>query len=120
MEYKVIVAGGRDFTDYELVSRVLFAMADTEHADKEISIVSGMARGADRCGYDFAIEHNVVVHMFPANWDKYGRRAGYVRNEEMGNFSDALVAFWDGESRGTKHMIEYMRSINKPVTVINY
>lgn len=120
MEYKVIVAGGRDFTDYELVSRVLFAMSDTEHADKEISIVSGMARGADRCGYDFAIEHNVVVHMFPANWDKYGRAAGHIRNKQMGDFADALVCFWDGSSVGSKNMIEYMHSINKPVTVINY
>ena len=120
MEYKLIVAGGRDFNDYALLTRVLFAMADVELADKQVSIVSGMARGADALGYHFAKQHDVKVYTYPANWDMYGKRAGFMRNEQMGLVSDHLLAFWDGNSRGTAHMINFMKSLNKPVTVINY
>ena len=119
-EFKLIVAGGRDYYDYEQVSRSLIALADVEYADKEISIVSGMARGADSMGHRFAKEHHVTCYEFPAQWLTHGKRAGFMRNEDMGRFSDGLLAFWDGESRGTKHMIDYMRKLNKPVHVINY
>lgn len=119
-EYKLIVAGGRDFNDYDLLSRVLFAMADVELADKAISIVCGMARGADRLGLHFAGQHDVKLYQFPADWEGYGKYAGYYRNKQMGNFSDALLAFWDGKSRGTKQMIEYMQGLGKPVHIVNY
>lgn len=119
-EFKLIVAGGRDFTDYPTLIRVLNALADQEYADKEISIVSGMARGADALGTKFAKEHEVKLYEFPANWNKYGKSAGYRRNEEMGNFADGLLAFWDGESKGTKNMIEFMRAKGKPVHVFPY
>lgn len=119
-EYKLIVAGSRDFNDYALLTRVLFAMSDVELADKSISIVSGMARGADALGHHFAKQHGIQVYEYPANWNQYGKRAGYVRNEQMGLVSDALIAFWDGKSNGTNHMINFMKSLNKPVTVIKY
>lgn len=119
-EFKLIVAGGRDFNDYDYLSRVLYAMADVELADKAVSIVSGMARGADALGYRFAKEHDIVVYEFPADWESYGKYAGYYRNKQMGNFSDGLLAFWDGKSRGTKHMIEYMQGLGKPVQVAEY
>lgn len=119
-EFKLIVAGGRDFNDYDLLSRVLIAMADVELADKAVSIVSGMARGADRLAVQFAREHGVKLYEFPADWDSYGKYAGYYRNKKMGNFSDGLLAFWDGKSRGTKHMIEYMQGLGKPVQVVEY
>jgi hypothetical protein len=119
-EFKLIVAGGRDFNDYDLLSRVLIAIADVELADKAVSIVSGVARGADQLGLEFARHHDVKLYAFLADWDKYGKRAGFLRNEEMGQFSDGLLAFWDGKSRGTKHMIDYMHSLNKPVIVHQY
>lgn len=119
-EFKLIVAGGRDFNDAELLERVLIAMADVELADKSVSIVSGMAKGADALAYKFAHQSGIQCYEFHANWNKYGKRAGFVRNEEMGRFSDGLLAFHDGISKGTAGMINFMRSINKPVTVINY
>lgn len=119
-EFKLIIAGGRDFSDAALLERVLIAMADVELADKAVSIVSGMARGADALGYQFAHKHGIQVYEFHANWNKYGKRAGFIRNEEMGNAADGLLAFWDGESKGTAHMIEYMRQLNKPVIVVGY
>jgi hypothetical protein len=118
--FKLIVAGGRDYTDYEHLSRVLFAMADVEFADKEVSIVSGMARGADRLAVRFAKDNYVDLHEFPADWHQYGKRAGFMRNAQMGDFADGLLAFWDGQSKGTAQMISYMKKLNKFVHVINY
>lgn len=118
-EFKLIVAGGRDFTDAEHMSRVLFAMADVEFADYEVSIVSGMAKGADALGYQFAKANHVKVYEFPARWEMFGKRAGFVRNKEMGDFADGLLAFWNG-SNGTGNMIAYMKTLNKPVTIIRY
>lgn len=119
-ELKLIVAGGCDFADVELMSRVIYAMADVEYADRAISIVSGMASGADALGYQFARQHNVKVYEYPADWKRLGIRAGFVRNEAMGRDADSLLAFWDGKSRGTNHMINFMKKLGKPVTVINY
>jgi len=119
-EFKLIIAGGRNFTNSALLERVLIAMADTEYADKAISIVSGMARGADALGYAFAKSHDIVCYEFPADWNQFGKRAGFMRNEDMGRFSDGLLAFWDGQSRGTTHMIDFMKTLGKPVTVIKY
>jgi YspA, cpYpsA-related SLOG family len=119
-EFKLIVAGGRDFNDAEHLSRVLFAMADVEFIGREISIVSGMARGADALGHRFAKNNNIKFYVFPAYWNRYGKRAGFMRNTDMGNFADGLLAFWDGKSKGTDHMINYMKKLNKPVTVIQY
>jgi hypothetical protein len=119
-EFKLIVAGSRGFNDYELLSRALFAIAEDVDYEREISIVSGMARGADMLAAQFAKTNNVQLYEFPANWDMYGKRAGYLRNEEMAAFSNGLLAFWDGESRGTKHMIETMLAMGKPVTTFKY
>jgi len=118
MDYKLIIAGSRDFDDYDLMVRAIYAIHDTELADKTVSIVSGMARGADALGYMFAHKHGIQVHEFPANWAKYGKRAGYVRNQEMGDFADGLIAFWDGKSKGTEHMINYMKKQGKTVFVV--
>lgn len=119
-EFKLIVAGGRDYDDAEQLSNVLFAMADVEFAEYQVSIVSGMARGADRLGYEFAYANEVTLYAFPADWDKYGKRAGYIRNQRMGDFADGLLAFWDGRSKGTGHMINYMQHLKKPVHIVRY
>lgn len=122
-EFKLIVAGGRDFNDYQHLSRVLFAMADNEFADHAVSIVSGMARGADALAVQFARTNSIKLYEFPADWNPNGqfdRGAGHKRNREMGDFADGLLAFWDGKSPGTKGMIEYMQRLKKPVHVVRY
>ena len=119
-EFKLIVAGGRDFNDAALMARVLIDWADIDYADSAISIVSGMARGADALGYQFATTNGVRVYEFPAHWDDFGKRAGVIRNKQMGDFADGLLAFWDGQSSGTDHMIKYMRSLSKVVHIIRY
>lgn len=117
--FKVIIAGGRDFADYTLLkSKLDIALSSKTHLD--IEIISGTARGADRLGEKYSMEAGHSLKKFPADWDTHGKSAGHIRNRQMGDYADALVAFWDGSSRGTKGMIEYMRKLNKPVRVIKY
>lgn len=109
---KVIIAGGREFTDYEMLKR------ECNNIFKELNIsnpiiVSGLARGADSLGLQFAKENEYEYKCFPADWDSYGKSAGYKRNQQMGEYSDILIAFWDNKSRGTKHMIDVMKKLEK-------
>ena len=100
---KIIVAGSRGYTDKEKVFRILDVLYGL---NPNIEIVSGLARGPDMFGKEWADKKGVKVHPFPADWNKYGKRAGYLRNEQMAEFSDILIAFWDGVSKGTQHMIK--------------
>jgi len=119
-EFKLIVAGSRGFSDYPELCRVLDAGIAGALAQHTVSIVCGMARGADRMGMYYAQSRGLVVHEFPADWDALGKRAGYVRNEQMADFADGLLVFWDGASPGTKHMIESMRLRGKPTKVVRF
>lgn len=117
--FKLIVAGGRDFSDRDLLAHTICQVCEALKP-RQLIIVSGMARGADLLAYEFAKECDEEVMEFPADWDKYGKRAGYVRNNQMAEVADGLLAFWDGQSRGTKHMIETMENLGKPVQIISY
>lgn len=119
-ELKLIVAGGRDFNDYALMEKLLNQLANEEYEKYSVSIVSGMARGADALAARFAEENNIQLYEFPADWNQHGRGAGYVRNREMAVFADALVAFWDGESKGTANMIKTMHAMHKRTHVYYY
>lgn len=112
---KVIVAGSRDFSNYDLLCKKLDIILSQQ---KDIQIVCGEARGADSLGKRYAEEHGYVVLLYPANWEKYGKSAGFRRNKEMAQVADALVAFWDGQSKGTYNMIQLMK--NKPTRVVMY
>lgn len=117
-EFKLIVAGSRGFTDFDLLIKKVVDMAEGQLKDRAVSIVSGMAKGPDMMGYLFAKDQGITCYEFPANWDKYGKGAGYRRNAEMADFADGLLAFWDGKSRGTKHMIDQMTAKGKVVRVV--
>tara|TARA_R110000772_G_scaffold184459_4_gene295481 strand:+ start:5815 stop:6195 length:381 start_codon:yes stop_codon:yes gene_type:complete len=122
---KIIVAGGREFTDSELVEEVMenlflvWSEEDAKWLDSDLhEVVCGEARGADTLGRLWAESQSVKVKSFPADWDAHGRAAGPIRNAEMGDYADTLVAFWDGKSKGTKNMIDY--SLKKGLTVHVY
>lgn len=118
---KVIIAGTRDFNDYDFLKKnVDYFLQGINPNNEEIEIVSGNARGADKLGERYAKEYNLPVKLFPANWDKYGKRAGYLRNQEMANYSDVLIAFWDEKSKGTKHMIDIAKKQDLTVIVVGY
>lgn len=80
-------------------------------------IVSGGARGPDKHGELIAKVNNIPLRVFPADWDTHGKAAGHIRNSEMGVYADALIAVWDGKSKGTAHMVRYMEALGKPVHV---
>lgn len=133
--YRIIIAGGRDFDDYQMLRkealdaiRRVFTKVDKNNT----YIVSGRAKGADSLGERFADEFGLNKVEFPANWDKYGKSAGFRRNEQMADFAKGkneenqenikglLIAFWDGKSHGTKHMIELAKNKKMPVEIIRY
>jgi len=114
----VIVAGGRDFNNYKGLTSSLNYLF--QHINDDIEIVCGMSKGADRLGERYAKEQGYRIIYMPADWDLYGRSAGYKRNVEMAKYANALVAFWDGKSSGTKHMIEIARSEGLEVRIKRY
>jgi len=110
---KLIIAGSRNITDYELVKTQLDTLLDITE------VVCGKARGVDALGERWAIENNIPVKYFPANWDKYGKSAGYRRNVEMAEYADGLFAIWDGESKGTNHMVNIAKEKHMPILIYN-
>lgn len=102
--FRVIIAGGRDFDDYDMLVKTMDMVL--QNITDEIQVVCGMASGADTLGERYAKERGYKIAYFPADWKKYGRAAGFNRNQEMAKNADALVAFWDGKSKGTKHMLD--------------
>ena len=112
---KLIIAGSRTLKDTGLID----AAVDHYHLwDKISEIVSGGARGIDQAAIEYASEANSPCKVFPADWEQYGKSAGYIRNVEMATYADALLAIWDGHSKGTLHMITEMHKRNKPVHVM--
>jgi len=96
-------------------------LAKQGHIADTSVLVCGMARGADMTAYRLWTDiFDLPIIKMPANWDAYKKRAGYLRNAEMAAVADVLVAFWDGKSRGTRHMIETMNQMKKPVFVTMY
>ena len=118
--YKIIIAGGRDFMDYNLLKEKANKILQEKKVIHKIVIISGCARGADTLGLRYASENTFDVEEYPADWDKYGKKAGYLRNVEMAENANALIAFWDGKSKGTKHMIDIATERNLPIRVIRY
>ena len=114
---KIIIAGGRDFLDFDLMSSKLDHYTSNL---KDIEIVSGGANGADSLGEKYANLNNHSIKRFPADWDKYGKGAGFKRNCQMANYADALIAFWDGSSRGTQHMINTANKKGIQVKIVKY
>jgi len=98
---RTIIAGSRDNVTFKQVSDAMQAAPF-----KITTVISGTARGADRYGEEIARIYGIPVERYPADWDRYGKSAGYKRNEQMAEVAQALVAVWDGQSKGTKHMID--------------
>lgn len=103
---RIIIAGSREGFTYQCVERaMLAALYKWQCYPCDVTVVSGTARGVDTLGEKWATDRGLPVIKYPANWAKYGKSAGYRRNAEMAENADALVALWDGVSKGTNHMI---------------
>lgn len=118
-EYRLVVAGCRDYNDYSVASVEIEKHIQTLDANRSVIIISGCAEGADKLGERYATEHHLNIERYPAEWEKYGKYAGPKRNAQMAKVADGVLVFWDGKSRGTKNMIENAKKANKPYVIIN-
>lgn len=114
----LIIAGGRDFDDYDLLKLKLDKLLS--QTTDSVTIISGTARGADTLGAHYAKDHGYGLIEMPADWGKYGRSAGYRRNEDMAAVATHCACFWNGKSRGTKHMIDIAERTGLDLRIIRY
>lgn len=110
---KIAVIGSRTFVDYDLLKRAL-----KPHSID--LIVSGGAKGADSLAERYAKDHNIETLIFKPDWEVYGKRAGYMRNIDIVDSCDLVIAFWDKQSKGTKHSIDYAKKINREVIIYDF
>lgn len=108
---KIAIVGSRDYPNAKAV------ISYVEGIHPYDTVVSGGARGVDTTAEQAARFCGLSVEVFPADWKKHGKAAGFIRNKEIVDFSDRVVAFWDGKSRGTLNTIEYARRAGKPVEI---
>lgn len=114
---EIVIAGSREFTDYR-VAELFIDECISEIREKEpLIFVSGGCRGADQIGESYAEKHGFVVERCPADWNRYGRKAGPIRNRQMAQKADMVICFWDGKSKGTKSMIESAIQAGKTVMI---
>jgi len=102
---KIIIAGSRSINEVDFED----AVKKSQLLKSATTIISGTAKGADQLGEDWAKSQNLSIERYPADWEKYGKRAGYLRNCEMGQVSDGCLCIWDGKSPGTKLMMNIAR-----------
>jgi hypothetical protein len=130
---RVIIAGSRGFNDYELLCKKCTEfIPDLEEEKRKnpllctsVNIISGNAAGADTLGKQFAMQNKLSLSVFKPDWKKYNKSAGFIRNEAMAKFAKGdekclLIAFWDGKSKGTKHMIDVAAKAGIETKIVNY
>lgn len=116
---KVAIVGGRDFNDYEKLKEVV-AKLEPLLESKITEIVSGGAKGADSLARRYAIENEILLKEFIPDWNIYKKTAGFIRNKDIVNYADIVIAFWDGQSKGTSHSISLGRDAKKEVIICQY
>lgn len=104
---KTIIAGSRSIGNYQLVVNCI-----AKSRFKITEVVCGEANGVDKLGKEWAKKNKIPVKSFPAEWNKYGNAAGPIRNAQMADYGQALIAIWDGESKGTYNMIRTAQKNN--------
>lgn len=83
----------------------------------ELVFLSGNCRGADLLGEKYAEENSFKIERYIAEWNKYGKAAGPKRNKIMADEADYIICFWDGKSKGTKSLIDYVSKTGKPIKI---
>jgi len=114
---KLAIVGGRDYNDYDEVKGYVFKyFRDLTYSPYEI--VSGGANGVDALAKRLAEEYKLKYTEFPADWNKHGKAAGPIRNEQIMQYTDKVIAFWNGESKGTMSAINLARKHKKDTIII--
>ena len=112
---KLLIVGSRSFTDYERMENEIFRQYSVDQID---AVISGGAKGADSLARLFAINHEIQFIEHLPDWNRLGKKAGILRNMTMVDEADEVIAFWDGESRGTAFTIQYAKEKQKPLYVV--
>ena len=115
--YRLAVVGSRGFEDFDLFVKIIDRLRLTKEID---AIISGGAKGVDSMAEHYADVNGIPTEIFLADWDKYGKGAGYIRNKTIWDNSDIGIAIWDGVSKGTKHSFDLARKQNKKLYIFNY
>lgn len=108
---KTAIIGSRTFTDYSFLCKKLEDFNITE-------VISGGAKGADTLAEAYAVQFEIPLTVILPNWNKFGKSAGFVRNKEIVERAEIVIAFWDGYSKGTEHSINVARAMKKVVHII--
>ncbi len=114
---RIIVAGCRSYNNYDEAKIFIDHCICRIRTQYTLIFVSGGCRGADALGERYAREHGFPIERYPAEWEKYGCRAGPIRNRRMVQSSDYVICFWDGQSAGTASLIDYAQSMGKPIRI---
>lgn len=119
---KLAIVGSRNFDDNFLMIEILHTfMAGYDNLwEEKIEVISGGAKGADLMAKKCALIAELKYTEFPAEWDKYGKSAGYIRNKQIVDVCDIVLAFWDGESKGTQHTIKLAKVAKKPTFIVYF
>ena len=112
---RIIIAGTRNYENYEEAKKFINSVLASIAANKSVTILSGGCKGSDSLGERYAKEHGLHIEMHKADWARYQKAAGPLRNRKMIMDSDAVICFWDQKSRGTKSLIEFAKKYNKKV-----
>lgn len=114
---RIIIAGSRNYDNYEEASAFIDSCLVEIRKKYTIIIISGGSRGADAIGERYAIANGLNIEKYPADWKRFGRSAGPIRNKQMAEICDLVICFWDGKSKGTKSMIDYANKYNKHIYI---
>ena len=121
---KLAVIGGRDFNDFSLLNEIIWSCFGTDFEPYHATtIISGGAKGADFLAKRWAMiarPEGIKYLEFPADWDKYGKSAGFIRNQQIIDACDILLAFWDGKSHGTQNTIAKAKKAEIPTFIVYY
>lgn len=114
---RIIVAGSRNYENYEEAKKYIDFCISRIKNKYTLIFMSGGCYGADKIGERYAFENGYEIERYPADWKRYGKSAGPKRNKIMAEKCDFVICFWDGESKGTKSMIECARYLGKPLKI---
>lgn len=113
----VVVAGSRDYNNYYEAKEYIDCCISRISKNYKLIFASGGCRGADLIGERYAVENGFQIKRYMPDWQKYGKRAGPLRNKQMADDGDYFICFWDGQSRGTKSMIDFVIKSGKPIRI---
>lgn len=111
---KLAIVGSRTFTNYNVLEKFILDNINIQNIEQ---IISGGAIGADKLGEVFAKKYSIPTIIFKPDWNLYGKKAGFLRNNDIIGACDTVIAFWDGESKGTKHSIDISKEMGKNVII---